>query len=384
VIGDRSQAINVGLMTVSIEDVAGLFALGEEASALNLGRIVATGDGSVAIEGVLFHTHLTNRGVVQVTADDSFGMGGFGNGHQLANFGLIEMHGDHTVGVGGRGGGPLSLPGADTEIVNAGRIVTEGNLAVGAAFGLASFGFLPAEHGTIVNRGTIDTQGDGAAGVAMIGDGHHLINSGRIAADGGVFDSATVGLFRAAGVVVAGDDALVENTRSGIIRSNDAASAAVELNVVERDGLPAADTASRLENFGLVSAPDIAVLGGTGRETVVNHGRIVGDVVLGAGDDTFVFGRGGSVSGDVSLGPGNDLILVEDGSGLSRIADFAAGEASGDLIDVSAFFANFDQLTAHAHQRGADVVIALDRNDTLVLENVSFANLKVGDFDFIA
>jgi hypothetical protein len=384
VIGDRSQAINAGLMTVGADDVSGLFALGEDASALNLGRIVATGGNAVGIEGVLTNTHLTNRGVVQITADASVGIGGFGDGHELTNFGLIAMHGDLSAGMAGRGIIPEGLAGADTEIVNAGRIVTEGNLSVGMAFGLTSRGFGPAEHGTMVNRGVVETEGDGSAGVAMIGDGHHLINSGRITTDGGVFDSATVGPFRAAGVVVVGDDALVENTRSGIIRSNDAASAAVELNVVEREGLPAANTASRLENFGLISAPDIAVLGGAGHESVVNHGRIVGDVALGAGDDTFVFGKGGSVSGDVALGSGNDLVLVEDGSGLSRIADFAAGDASGDMIDVSAFFSNFNQLTAHAHQRGANVVIDLDRNDTLVLENVSLANLKVGDFDFIA
>ena len=108
------------------------------------------------------------------------------------------------------------------EIVNAGRIVTQGNLSIGAALGLTSLGFRPAEDGIIVNRGVIDTEGDGSAGVVMIGDGHHLINSGRITTDGGVFDGDTVGLIRAAGVVAAGDDALVENTRSGVIRSEDA------------------------------------------------------------------------------------------------------------------------------------------------------------------
>ena len=69
---------------------------------------------------------------------------------------------------------------------------------------------------------------------------------------------------------------------------------------------------------------------------MVNHGRIVGDVVLGDGDDTFVFGSGGTVAGDVFLGGGDDLVVIEDGSGTSRIADFAAGAAGGDLIDVSA------------------------------------------------
>ena len=63
---------------------------------------------------------------------------------------------------------------------------------------------------------------------------------------------------------MSGDDALVENARSGVIRSQDANSAAVELNVLERDGLPAADMSSRLENSGLVEAAAVAVLGGAG------------------------------------------------------------------------------------------------------------------------
>jgi hypothetical protein len=94
-----------------------------------------------------------------------------------------------------------------------------------------------------------------------------------------------------------------------------------------------------------------------------------------------VFGRGGSVTGNVLLGGGNDLIEIEDGSGLSRIADFSA-DGPNDAIDVSAFFSNFGQVQAHAHQHGGDVVINLDRNDTLVLEHVTFGTLTMGDFIF--
>ena len=163
---------------------------------------------------------------------------------------------------------------------------------MGIAIGLDGFGFAAAGDDEIANRGIIETQGDGAAGVIMVGDGHHLTNSGRITTAGGAFDSADVGaVFRAAGVVVSGDEAVVENTRSGVIESKNADSAAVELNVLERDGLPAADMASRLENFGLIKGADVAVLGDAGKEIVINHGRIVGDVELGGGADTFVFGK---------------------------------------------------------------------------------------------
>jgi hypothetical protein len=241
-------------------------------------------------------------------------------------------------------GGLFFTAGADLDIVNAGRITTDGDVAIGVALGLRNSGIGSAVDGTIVNRGVIDTEGDGAAGVAMFGDGHHLTNSGRITTDGGAFDSDIVGVLRAAGVVVSGDDALVENTRSGVIRSDNAASAAVELNVMGRDGFPTADTSSHLDNFGFISGAAVAVQGGDGQETVVNHGRIVGDVLLDDGADTFVFGNGGII-GDVFLGGGDDHVVVENGSGVSHIADFAAGI---DVIDVSAFFSNLTELKAHS------------------------------------
>ena len=329
-------------------------------------EIEVTGANHTAVEGVLENTHVINRGIISISADESLAMGGFGNGHEVINYGLIETDGTFAMGMAARGGGPLGLPGTDLQIVNAGRITTEGDLSIGATLGVSRVGFLPASDGQIVNRGVIETKGDGAAGVAMIGDGHHLINSGRITADGGAFDSDILDVtMRAAGVVVSGDGALVENTRSGVIRSKDADSAAVELNVLEQDGLPAAAMSSTLENFGLIDGKDVAVLGGAGEETVVNHGRIVGDVILDDGSDTFVFGKGGTLAGDLFLGSGDDLVVVENGSGRSRVADFVAGAASGDVIDVSDFFSNFGALVAHSHQQGGNVVITLDHNDKL-------------------
>jgi hypothetical protein len=217
----------------------------------------------------------------------------------------------------------------------------------------------------------------------MAGEGHYLINTGRITTDGGAFADEAVGELHAAGVLVTGDDALVENTRKGVIESKNADSAAVELNVVERDGLSNAGTSSTLENFGLIKGAAVAVLGGDGQETVFNHGRILGGVVLGDGADTFVFGKGGTLSGNLFLGKGNDLVVVEDGSGKSRIADFVAGAGSDDRIDVSAFFSSIDDLTAHSHQSGNDVIITLDRNDQLTLANVQLIGLHAGDFLFV-
>jgi hypothetical protein len=49
---------------------------------------------------------------------------------------------------------------------------------------------------------------------------------------------------------------------------------------------------------------------------------------------------------------------------------------------VSAFFSGFGELLAESSQSGADVVIDLDHNDTLVLSNVQLNALYAGDFLF--
>jgi len=53
------------------------------------------------------------------------------------------------------------------------------------------------------------------------------------------------------------------------------------------------------------------------------------------------------------------------------------------VVDVSAFFGSFGALQARSSQHGADVVIALDKNDKLELANVTLGALTVGDFLFV-
>lgn len=383
-LGDRSKAVNAGLVRGGGDKNTAVFALGEGAVAMNRGVILIDGPGATGVEGVIVDTHVINKGTIRIEGERSFGLAGLGDGHRVENFGAVDVHGFFSGGIQARGIVSEGLAGLDLEVLNAGRITTDGELAIGIALGISnagkSGGFGPAENGTIINRGMIETEGDGAAGIAMNGNGHHLVNSGRIVADGGAFDGDTLGLFRAAGVVVTGDDALVENVRSGVIISTNAESAAIELNVIEQDGSATEDMTARLENYGLIKGAEIAVLGGDGEETVVNRGRIVGDIVLGDGGDTFACGKGGSLAGELFLGGGDDIVLIADGSGTLRIADFEAGAAGGDVVDLSAFFSDFGDLMSHAHQKGGDTVIALDRNDRLVLENTQLSALDTGDF----
>jgi hypothetical protein len=115
---------------------------------------------------------------------------------------------------------------------------------------------------------------------------------------------------------------------------------------------------------------------------VINHGRIVGDVVLGDSADTFVFGKSGALAGDLSLGGGHDLVRIENGAGKAHIADFSVDGASSDVVDVSDFFSDFSELKGHSVQCGADVFVTLDRNDQLVLENLQLKTLGAEDFLF--
>lgn len=380
-VGINSKAINAGQIASHAADATALFALDEGGVALNLGRIQVNGDASLAMRGTFTGTQVVNAGSISICADACVGMLGIGDAHRLSNAGVIEAHGNFSSGMGAASGTPGST-GSDLEMVNAGRISTDGDLGFGMFLGVTPFEYRPAFDGVVVNRGTLETEGDGAAGVFVVGDGHHITNSGRISTDGGVFDNGSLGLVSAAGVLVSGDEALVENTRSGVIRSDDAASAAVELNVQEFAGVPAADLSARLENFGLIRGDGVAVLGGAGEETVINHGRIAGDVDLGDGDDAYSGGKGSSLTGDLILGGGDDLVIVADGVGTLRIADFEAAAAGGDVVDVSDFFSDFDDVLAHASQKGGDTVIALDGNDRVVLEGTLLGALDAGDFQF--
>ena len=182
-------------------------------------------------------------------------------------------------------------------------------------------------------------------------------------------------------MVVSGDDALIENTETGVIRSENADSAAVELNVLKRSGLNNAGTSSQVENSGLIEGANVAILGGDGQETVVNHGSIVGDVILGGGADTFIFGDGGSLDGDLFLGAGNDLVVIQDGAGTVEIADFTAGPSKADVIDVRLFNLSFDQL--NIQQSGNDTIIELDADDQLVLKDTLASSLSASDFLFV-
>src|SRR5262249_55309576 len=170
-----------------------------------------------------------------------------GRGHTLDNDGSVTVHGDGCVGMTATGG-RFSPEGTDQHLINSGQISIDGTASFGVGLGLAlpnPFNFdLSASNGLVGNTGSIATQGDGAAAIVMIGDGHELINSGKVTANGGTAASDLLGPVRAAGVLVSGDNVSVENERTGALTSNHAGSAAIELNVIDRDGVDNAQLSS--------------------------------------------------------------------------------------------------------------------------------------------
>jgi len=384
IIGDAGQVVNRGQVNVGGTDNAALETLGTQLSSINWGSVNLTGDLN---QGMTLHgaaSEAYNHGSIVLNGQNGSGMVATGVGHLLDNDGSIAIDGDGSIAMNATGGpfDPEGTEGTDLHVVNSGQISVDGTASFGLALGLAlpnpfEVEFL-ASDGQVSNSGSITTLGDGAATIVLIGNGHELTNSGNVTANGGIGDSDLLGVVRASGVLVSGNGVSIENERIGAITSNHAGSAAIELNVIARDGVDNAQLSSLVENWGLIEGLDVAISGGDGQESIINHGSIVGDIVLGAGADTFVFGKGGELSGHLFLGEGNDLVNIENGSGTSRIDDFTT---TFDVINVSAFYSNFDDLAAHSEQNGSDTIINLDNNDQLVL--IGVAVLHPVDFSFV-
>ena len=135
---------------------------------------------------------------------------------------------------------------------------------------------------------------------------------------------------------------------------------------------------------------DDLIFGGFGNDRVEgNEGndRVNGeggddDIYGGAGDDTLL-GREGTDT--LFGGAGDDVFIFEPGEGVDVIRDFKAGAGSEDVIDLSAFGADFDsfaEVFAAASQNGPNTVIDFGNGDRLSLWNLDVSSLHADDFIF--
>jgi hypothetical protein len=390
----NSPFANYGDLSTSGDLASAIRGVADGITIINKGTLTTSGDGSPAITvGDTFgarydNVSVSNYGTIAVTGgilDDGVnlafpdGIDVFGNNNSVKNFGAIDIAGVDGVGMFSVGmdcllvnyckietaGAGMAIDGIDgTEIANtlinygqihvtgedrpgivanttSGNVVKNyGNIQVDAYF---SFGIeLNGNNNHGENYGMILATGDLDRGVLLEGEGHTFVNYGTIQTTG-------------------------EDSVGARFSGND---------LPETDG-------GIFTNYGKIVSAAWAVRGAFADDHFVNRGTLVGDAYMGAGDDSFVAGKGGTLSGTLTLGDGDDLIVFEKGGGKLVVTDFAAGAASDDVIDVSAFgFASFDQMMAKASQSGTDVILKLGAKDQIVLENVSLGTLSADDFSF--
>ena len=188
-----------------------------------------------------------------------------GNGDYLENHG--QMFGRQS----------LTMSGDFSELRNFGSISGE---ITGMSFSGA--------NSTMENHGSIT----GAFGVSLSGDDSRLFNSGTIS--GGTLGPA---------IGVSGLGARIEN--DGTI---------FNLATTDRTAIFALENIHvEIINRGLISGVlgAIELQGASSNDTLINSGEIVGDVLLGGGNDVYD-GRNGTVQGRIAGGIGSDTYYVDD------------------------------------------------------------------------
>ena len=183
-----------------------------------------------------------------------------------------------------------------------------------------------------------DTNRIGVAGTLMAGGGPviyslNVNNSVTVTATGSILSLATIWDavdFRASGAQVINHGEITGMLSA--IRST------IGDLVVYNTGLISGVTygisgATRVENLGTIRGAN-AVIMGTGDDTLINTGSLIGDVTLGDGNDQFN-GIGGFVSGTVFGGIGNDTFRISDP--LAQVFE-TSGQGTQDRVEASVSF----------------------------------------------
>ena len=262
------------------------------------------------------------------TSDSPF----YFSGHDIINIGPTGR----LVLSGSQSYGTITLGGGGTLFNN------EGSIVINRGYGI----YVGGGNDQIINSGSIVLH-SGALNMARYFAGDALFNSGAITS---TTDFA----------VELGDfGASIDNT--GTIESHKVGGTAIVMGLVENKHifnaglihsasggavLASSDAYTGglvLINTGTISAGTTAVFSAAGADLLRNSGHIVGNVLLGGGDDRF-YGIGGQVDGTVDLGVGNDIYRISD----AAIDLFEATLGGTDRVDSTVGFtlgANFENLT---------------------------------------
>lgn len=288
-------------------------------SLFNSGKILSESEqGSTAAirisDGLNFEGRITNtrRGLIDGANNGVY----FGDGEhnaEVVNYGRIQS--DSRA---------VNIDGSGVELMNHGRILGTGDQRNGTVHADAT-----ADDYSITNGrwGRIDAGrgNDGAGVVLQTGDEDgdsvdaDILNQGKIVGRGdGEGDLTGDGVRLVTGVdgevVFQGD---IENR--GRIVSEEAAGIRIGEGVA-LDG--------QIRNYGTIEgAVAIDASEAAGDVEVINHGTLIGDVLLSEGDDRLDSSYGGTIHGTVFGNGGDDAILAGDGD------DVLVGGLGDDRLD---------------------------------------------------
>lgn len=238
-----------------------------------------------------------------ITVTEGYGIYESGNNNEIAVLGDISLSNTATAGVRFKGGTSSLEIGKDSEIDAS--AAQYGIFAEGAAQQIVNRGVITAGNsgihgeiwGEVENFGTIDAP----IGIHYLGMGSHIVNRGEI-------DSAY-------GIIAGAGGTSIVNERGATISGDVAAISFL------------GDGASNITNRGVLSAGVNAIQGGDGPMTVINSGRIIGNITLSDADDRFDTTKG-EVKGTIRGGEGDDTYYIS--STKTKIEDL--GASYDDLV----------------------------------------------------
>jgi Ca2+-binding RTX toxin-like protein len=115
--------------------------------------------------------------------------------------------------------------------------------------------------------------------------------------------------------------------------------------------------------------------GGSGNDTLTGGSQ--NDMLIGgAGNDRLEGGKGKDV---LTGGIGNDVFIYGKGDGHDIITDFSCGQ---DKLQFTPEEGSFAELMKKAAQKGNDVVITFDEENSVILQNVQYSSLTTDSFLF--
>ena len=281
---------------------------------------VVTGGTTLNNHGAIFADHnaiklFGTSNVINNTGDISANIQAIEVG-LLGSFDAVTNSGTISSGSGDA----VNLSGFFDSVSNSGQISSV------AGSGVDMLG----DSNSLVNTGTITSLQ--ATAIQAIGGTNLITNLGSIAANHGIaIQMGDHGQLVNSGTINGTDNAIVADNLAASIRITNSGSITSMLNIAI--DLTAGIGTSHMTNSGIVQGAVASYIGSGDTDIVVNSGTMIGNVALGAGNDTFD-GRGGTVTGAVDGGTGSDAYFVDSAS-LVLFEQLNPGETDSVFSEVS-------------------------------------------------